>query len=312
MRTIPILFALLAAVPLCAQQEATLQVNAAPTTEALTEATVKVAKTVASVTGETAVLDALMTFSRPTEALTAPSAEDKLTLAVDADGTIKVSNGTDWIATGATVPETGATFQVKVTTIAGANGLTFKVKVGDSEPVSVTSTVAGLGVSELLFDGEGSVTQLAMAAVNTAILPPSEDGQSPELVEKYAEWERTPEKGGAMGSASDTEKADAFAMNVGGKPTLTVTAIEPQADGSVKITVKGAYSKGDVEAEAPLAAINGKLYVTYSETLGETPTVEEVAVSAADGATVEITVPAEKKARFLKASVSLVTPEATL
>ena len=312
MRTIPILFALLAAVPLCAQQEATLQVNAAPTTEALTEATVKVAKTVASSTGETAVLDAQMTFSRPTETLTAPSAEDKLTLAVDADGTIKVSNGMDWIATGATVPETGATFQVKVTTIAGEDGLTFQVKVGDSEPVSVTSTVAELGVSELLFDGEGSVTQLAMAAVGTTILPPSEDGQSPELVEKYAEWERTPEKGGAMGSASDTEKADAFAMNVGGKPTLTVTAIEPQADGSVKITVKGAYTKGDVEAEAPLAAINGKLYVTYSETLGGTPTVEEVAVSAADGATVEITVPAEKKARFLKASVSLVTPEATL
>lgn len=311
MRTIPILFALLAAVPLCAQQEATLQVNAEPTTEALTEATVKVAKTVASAKGETAVLDALMTFSRPTETLTAPSAEDKLTLAVDADGTIKVSNGTDWIATGATVPETGATFQVKVTTIAGANGLTFKVKVGENEPVSVTSTAAG-GVSALLFDGEGSVTQLAMAAVGTTILPPSEDGQSPELVEKYAEWERTPEKGGAMGSASDTEKADAFAMNVGGKPTLTVTAIEPQADGSVKITVKGAYTKGDVEAEAPLAAINGKLYVTYSETLGGTPTVEEVAVSAADGATVEITVPAEKKARFLKASVSLVTPEATL
>lgn len=312
MRTIPILFALLAAVPLCAQQEATLQVNAAPTTEALTEATVKVAKTVASATGETAVLDALMTFSRPTEPLTAPSAEDKLTLAVDADGTIRVSNGTDWIATGATVPETGATFQVKVTTIAGEDGLTFQVKVGDSEPVSVTSTVAELGVSELLFDGEGSVTQLAMAAVGTTILPPSEDGQSPELVEKYAEWERTPEKGGAMGSASDTEKADAFAMNVGGKPTLTVTAIEPQADGSVKITVKGAYTKGDVEAEAPLAAINGKLYVTYSETLGGTPTVEEVAVSAADGATVEITVPAERNARFLKASVSLVTPEATL
>ena len=312
MRTIPILFALLAAVPLCAQQEATLQVNAAPTTEALTEATVKVAKTVASSTGETAVLDAQMTFSRPTETLTAPSAEDKLTLAVDADGTIKVSNGTDWIATGATVPETGATFQVKVTTIAGEDGLTFQVKVGDSEPVSVTSTVAELGVSELLFDGEGSVTQLAMAAVGTTILPPSEDGQSPELVEKYAEWERTPEKGGAMGSASDTEKADAFAMNVGGKPTLTVTAIEPQADGSVKITVKGAYTKGDVEAEAPLAAINGKLYVTYSETLGGTPTVEEVAVSAADGATVEITVPAERNARFLKASVSLVTPEATL
>lgn len=312
MRTIPILFALLAAMPLCAQQEATLQVNAAPTTEALTEATVKVAKTVASATGETAVLDALMTFSRPTEPLTAPSAEDKLTLAVDADGTIRVSNGTDWIATGATVPETGATFQVKVTTIAGADGLTFQVKVGDCEPVSVASTVAGLGVSELLFDGEGSVTQLAMAAVGTTILPPSEDGQSPELVEKYAEWERTPEKGGAMGSASDTEKADAFAMNVGGKPTLTVTAIEPQTDGSVKITVKGAYTKGDVEEEAPLAAINGKLYVTYSETLGGTPKVEEVAVSAADGATVEITVPAEKKARFLKASVSLVTPEATL
>lgn len=303
--------ALLAAWPLLVQAvaEKTLAVNAAPTEEVWGEATVKLARTVAASQGETAVLDAVMTFSRPTEPLETPSSEDLLALAVNPEGQVVVFDGTAWVPTGASVPETGeAALAVQI--VASASGAPcFKVKVGGAGEVSVpTEKVA---VSALLFDGEGSATKVTVAAVNTAILPPAAEGGAQEAaqVRKYAEWARDDAKGGAMANASDAEKADAFAMNVGGKPTLAVTAIEPQTDGAVKITVKGTYEKGDAMADAPLGAIHGTLYATYAETLGGAAKTEAFAVEVAADGTATFTVPAERKARFLRARVALAKPE---
>lgn len=306
--------ALLAAWPLLAQTAAgkTLAVNAAPTEEVWGEATVALARTVAAAQGETAVLDAVMTFSRPTEPLETPSAEDLLALAANPEGQVVVYDGTAWKPTGATVPETGeATLAVRIVASV-SDAPCFKVKVGTAEEVIVPAKK--VAVSTLLFDGEGSATQVAVATVTTAILPPAAEGgaQDEALVEKYAAWAQDAEKGGAMAGASDAEKSDAFAMNVGGKPTLAVTAIEPQADGAVRIAVKGAYEKGGAVADAPLGAIHGTLYATYAETLGGAAKTEAFAVTVAADGTATFTVPAEKKARFLRARVALAKPEDSL
>ncbi len=309
------LFGLLAPLALGAQQAETLELNAAPTVVSWQEAEVTLAKTIAGA-NETAVLDAVITVSRPTETLAAPSAEDKLTLAVDADGAVKVSNGTAWVATGATVPESGeVALPVKIVAATDATGLHFKVRVGTASEVSVAATDATPGISKLLFDGEGSVTGVAVAAVEAAIVPPAAEGasQDPALVSKYAKWAQEATKGGAMAEASESDKADAFAMNAGGKPSLTITAIEPQADASVKIVVRGSYQSGTATAEVPLGDIYGTLYVTYAATLSASPVTETFPlVLNADGKTATITLPAEKQACFLKARVALSEPDNTL
>lgn len=306
--------ALAAVWPVVAQAaaERTLAVNAAPTEEVWGEATVALARTVAASRGETAVLDAVMTFSRPTEPLETPSAEDLLALAANPEGQVVVYDGAAWVPTGATVPETGeATLAVRIVASASESPC-FKVKVGGADELSVPAEK--VAVSALLFDGEGSATKVAVAAVNTAILPPEAEGGAQEAaqVERYAAWAQDEAKGGAMANASDAEKADAFAMNVGGKPTLAVTAIEPQADGAVRITVKGACEREGAVADAPLGAIHGTLYATYAETLGGAARTEAFAVEVAADGTATFTVPAERKARFLRARVALAKPEDTL
>lgn len=318
--------ALCAALPVCAQETSTststLTVNASPTETAQKDDhtfTFEGPESVEVAGGMAVLLDATMTFTLPSEELEAPSAEDKISIAVTPSGNIVVSNGTAWEETGVTVEE-GGSAKVRIVAAQKESGLTFDVCVGEMEqPLTVAASGQGTSFSELAFEGEGSVTGVAVAAVPTGILPPSADGaQDASLVGKYVTWLNDSDKGGAMKGATETEISDAFAMNVGGKPSLTITAITPpEGDKSGSITVAGSYvpvsADGTaVQAEAqpaPLNVINGTLYITYASELGGKATTQEVEITAGDGETKTVTLP--KGAVFVKARVALTPPTDT-
>ena len=271
--------------------------------------------------GMTVLLDATMTFTLPSEDSATPSAEDKISIMANKDGEILVSNGNAWAKSGVTVKDNESK-HVKIATVQETDGkLSFDVTIdGMAEPLRVAATGTGNSFGTLAFEGEGSVTNVAVAAVPTAILPAPEGGtQDAGLVSDYVTWLNTADKGGAMpeGSSND-ELSDAFAMNVGGTPSLAITAITPPTDGQAgSITVAGSYVPASadgtaVQAEAqpaPLNAINGTLYITYASELGGEAKTQAVEISAADGKTKTVTLP--KGAVFVKARVALTQPTDT-
>ena len=308
-----------AALPVCAQSY-DLTVNAPATSETLKDAQTLSISPVSVKGGMTVLLDATMTFTLPSEDPEAPSGEDKISIAVRPSGMIVVSDGTEWKDTGVTVKDNDSK-HVKIATVQGGDGLSFDVTIdGMAESLRVAASGTGTSFGTLAFEGDGSVTGLAVAAVPTAILPAPEGGaQDPEVVAKYTTWLNDADKGGAMPEgSSETELSDAFAMNVGGTPSLAITAITPPADGQPgSITVAGSYvpvsADGTaVQAEAkpaPLDAINGTLYITYASELGGTATTDAVEITAADGETKTVTLP--EGAIFVKARVALTKPTDT-
>ena len=273
--------------------------------------------------GMTVLLDATMTFTLPSEDSATPSAEDKISIMANKDGEILVSNGNAWAKSGVTVKDNESK-HVKIATVQETDGkLSFDVTIdGMAEPLRVAATGTGNSFGTLAFEGEGSVTNVAVAAVPTAILPAPEGGtQDAGLVSDYVTWLNTADKGGAMpeGSSND-ELSDAFAMNVGGTPSLAITAITPPTDGQAgSITVAGSYVPASadgtaVQAEAqpaPLNAINGTLYITYASELGGKATTQEVEITAGDGKTETKTVTLPEGAVFVKARVALTQPTDT-
>ena len=271
--------------------------------------------------GMTVLLDATMTFTLPSEDSATPSAEDKISIMANKDGEILISNGTAWAKSGVTVKDNESK-HVKIATVQETDGkLSFDVTIdGMAEPLRVAASGTGTSFGTLAFEGDGSVTGLAVAAVPTAILPAPDGGtQDAGLVSDYVTWLNDADKGGAMpeGSSND-ELSDAFAMNVGGTPSLAITAITPPADGQAgSITVAGSYvpvsADGTaVQAEAtpaPLNAINGTLYITYASELGGEAKTQAVEISAEDGETKTVTLP--KGAIFVKARVALTQPTDT-
>lgn len=303
--------ALCAALPVCAQTAYDLVVNAPATTEPLEDAQELSISPVSVEGGMTVLLDATMTFTLPSEELEAPSAEDKISIAVDKDGNVVVSNGSTWKKSGVTVKDNESR-HVKIATVQGGDRLSFDVTInGMSEPLRVAASGTGTSFGTLAFEGDGSVTGLAVAAVPTAILPAPEGGtQDAELVSDYVTWLNDADKGGAMPEgSSETELSDAFAMNVGGTPKLEVVAIDPNAGEHGTITIKGSYTRNETEQAADLGAINGTIYVTYSETLDGTATTAEAAVTIEDGETATINLP--EGAVFVKARVALTPPTDT-
>ena len=302
--------ALCAALPVCAQATYDLVVNAPAIKDTLEDKQeLSISPVVTVEGGMTVLLDATMTFTLPSEKLEAPSEEDKISIAVTPDGMIVVSNGTAWAETGVTVADNESKH----------GKLAFDVTI-DDKTVTVAPTADGTEFSTLAFEGDGSVTGLAVAAVPTAILPAPEVGtQDAELVSDYVTWLNDADKGGAMPEgSSETELSDAFAMNVGGTPSLAITAITPPADGQAgSITVAGSYvpvsADGTaVQAEAkpaPLNAINGTLYITYASELGGEAKTQAVEISAEDGETKTVTLP--EGAIFVKARVALTKPTDT-
>lgn len=339
MKRMPALLALLVAAPLMAE---TLTVNVPSTKAYEGDATLALSQEVAVQRGETAVLEATLTMSLPSEPLTpADAAGDRFAIAADSDGLLKVFDGMDWEPLNITgdklfAVEEGDQVLVKVAACwakeekqdAAAYEVYAKNLRTGTEVANVFSTglesasaiQEALTFKEVALEGEGSATAVSMTHVPRGIVPPTansptgEGGQTqdPELLAKYVGWLNAPSKGGAMGAASDAEKSDAFAMNVGGKPALAVTAVEPQADGAVKITVKGSYEKDGAVKEASLKTISGTLYISYSETLSGPAKTETFDVALAEDGTATVLVPAGKKARFLRARVALAKPEDTL
>jgi hypothetical protein len=118
------------------------------------------------------------------------------------------------------------------------------------------------------------------------------------------------DKGGAIvndASLSDADKADAFAMNAGPKPTLMITMINII---NKTITVKGFYEKQTKAVPVDLSQINGTLYLTYASTLTGEVKVDAINFTTQDDGSAIIPMP--EGAVFIKATVALTEPEATL
>lgn len=278
--------------------------------------------------GTTLLLTAQMTFTLPTES---PAYDEevrasKLAITARTDGTILVADGKtgDWVSSGYTVTDGGSVmmraegklkagkwaFKVTFSPIAAANSAVDPAAV---KTVSVVSPASATTLSGFTFTGEGETSALTLGLVDMAILPPAADkAQDPALVEKYVAWLNDEAKGGALAAdAKDAEKQDAFAMNVGGTPSLAIAAIDPETR---KISVVGSYAAADgVQKPVDLAKINGVLTISSQEELGGEAVVQRVDVAAGAGETVTVTFP--EKARFVKAAVSVnpaVTTEAAL
>lgn len=272
----------------------------------------------------TMVLTAQLTFTLPSES---PAYDDevrasKFAITADTDGAILVADGTtgDWVPSGYTVADGGSVQMRAEGKLNSENKLAFKVTFSPVaaaansavdpatvKTVTVVSPAAATTLSKFAFSGEGETAALTLALVDPAILPPAAGGttQDPELVEKYVAWAN--EAGSALASDSAVEssvKQDAFAMNAGGVPSLTITAIDPAAG---TITVAGSYDATEGEAAVDLKAINGVLTIASRESLGGTEKIQTVNVTAAaDGSAVVIPYPAN--ARFVKAAVSVNPP----
>ncbi|MGN0890943.1 MAG: hypothetical protein ACI4W7_04760 [Candidatus Spyradenecus sp.] len=272
----------------------------------------------------TMVLTAQLTFTLPSEspAYDAEVKASKLAITADTDGAILVADGTTgaWVPSGYTVAD-GGSVQMRAEGKLNKDGkLAFKVTFSPVvaaansavdpatiKTVTVVSPAAATTLSKFAFSGEGETAALTLALVDTAILPPPAAGttQDPEMVEKYVAWAN--EAGSALASDSAVEssvKQDAFAMNAGGVPSLTIIAIDP-AEGI--ITVKGSYAAAEGEETVDLKAINGVLTIASRESLGGTEKIQTVNVTAAaDGSAVVIPYP--EGARFVKAAVSVNPP----
>lgn len=319
MKKLPLFAALCLALPLCAAE---LAVNAPATTDTLKDDnTLTLDKSVEVKAGGTVLFSAKLTMTLPSDSIEqSEQAGDKLVVTADADGFVRVYAGGKWYqAQGLTVKEND-TLEVSVEAKGGQDAVKYVVtlKKDDVSSTVETDKVSGLpAFNTVVLAGEGEATGLAVAAVSTGILPPPKDGsQDAELVGKFVDWQNDSDKGGAMKNATETEISDAFAMNVGGKPSLTITDITPpEGDTPGSITVAGSYvpvsadgTALQAEAEpAPLNAINGTLYITYASELGGTATTVEEKISAGDGETKTITLP--PGAIFVKARVALTEPD---
>ncbi len=321
MKRLPLFAALCLALPLCAAEQ--LVVNAPATTESLKDDnTLTLDKAVEVEAGGTVLFSAKLTMTLPTDPIAgSEQADDKLVVTADVDGSVLVYAGGKWHqAQGLTVQD-GDTLEVSVEAKGVQDAVKYVVtltKGGESSKVETDEVVGLPTFNTVVLAGEGEATGLAVAAVPTGILPPSADGapQDAELVGEYVKWLNDPGKGGAMKDATETEISDAFAMNVGGKPSLTITDITPpEGDTPGSITVAGSYvpvsadgTALQAEAEpAPLNKINGTLYITYASALGGKAMTEAKEISAGDGETKTITLP--EGAIFVKARVALTEPD---
>ena len=170
-----------AALPVCAQSY-DLTVNAPATSETLKDAQTLSISPVSVEGGMTVLLDATMTFTLPSEDSATPLAEDKISIMANKDGEILVSNGNAWAKSGVTVKDNESK-HVKIATVQKEGALAFDVTIeGMDTPITVAPTADGTEFSTLAFEGEGAVTNVAVAAVPTAILPaPDGGGRGPRL-----------------------------------------------------------------------------------------------------------------------------------
>ena len=271
---------------------------------------VPIAGTPSVAEGAVSVLTATVLFTIPSET---PAYEDatneKLALAVDSEGYILIANGKtkSWTKTSVKTNEKDP-IAVYAEGRLNDGALVFTVTLNGGTAYEVTSPASGGDLDFVETVGDGEVSTLSLALVDTTIIPGDADAkQDPALVQKYVTWLNDATKGGAMSDDASTEQlADAFAMNVGGMPALDIVAVDPVAG---TVTLKGSSTVGATTNTVSLQAINGKIYLSWSESLSGEVTVSEATIVGGDAN--EITVQLPNAARFVKAAVALEAPEAT-
>lgn len=308
---------LLATTAFCTETSTTITVNKPFEGTLVDSQTVTVSSSSTISNGSVVTVKTQVSFTIPDETpVYTDVANEKLALAADTDGSILVADGKTqtWIKT-QVVAEDGKAVSVAAEGYMKDGKLTFDVKLNDGETVTVVAPATGDKLTAVELVGEGSVNGITLALVDTSIIPAAGgtgDGatnrQDPALIEKYIAWLNDAAKGGAMAEGADAATmANAFAMNTAGKPSLTITAVDPEAG---TITVKGetTLSEDADPTAVQLGTINGKLYLLSAESLTAKPTLTEVDVKVADGDTITLQLP--KGARFNKVTVDLVEPAA--
>ena len=313
MKTSALLCGLMATFALCA--ETTITVNN-PLTGTLTDAqTITVNQSPTITEDAVLVVKTKITFTIPDESPAyAEVTAEKLALAVDTDGTVLIADGATqkWVTSNVVVTEDD-TVEVEAKGYLKDNKLTFDVKLNNEDPITVTAPATTTSLSAVELVGEGSVDGITLALVDTAVLPGGGNGEgAPVLdsnfVQAYMTWVTNVLQGKMPGAAlpEGVNPEDAFVMNVAGKPELKIEHVDP-VNGT--ITLVGKSSVGDNTTTVSLENINGKIYISWTESLSGDVTVTEASVKERSTEKFILNWPNDK-ARFIKAAVSREAPVA--
>ena len=313
MKTSALLCGLMATFALCA--ETTITVNN-PLTGTLTDAQTITVKQSPTITEDAVlVVKTKISFTIPDESPAyADVTAEKLALAVDTNGTVLIADGTTqkWVPSKVVVTEDD-TVEVEAKGYLKDNKLTFDVKLNDEDPINVTAPATTTSLSAVELVGEGSVDGITLALVDTAVLPSGGNGEGAPaldnaLVQAYMTWVTKVLQGKMPGAAlpEGVNPEDAFVMNVAGKPELKIEHVDP-VNGT--ITLVGKSTAGDNTTTVSLENINGKIYISWTESLSGEVTVTEASVKERSTEKFILNWPNDK-ARFIKAAVSREAPVA--
>lgn len=311
MKTSALLCGLMATFALCA--ETTITVNN-PLTGTLTDAqTITVNQSPTITEDAVLVVKTKISFTIPDESPAyADVTAEKLALAVDTNGTVLIADGTTqkWVASNVVITEDDVV-EVEAKGYLKDNKLTFDVKLNNEAPITVTAPATTTSLSAVELVGEGSVDGITLALVDTAVLPGGGNGEGAPaldnaLVQAYMAWVTNVLQGKMPGAAlpEGVNPEDAFVMNVAGKPELKIEHVDP-VNGT--ITLVGKSTAGDNTTTVSLENINGKIYISWTESLSGEVTVTEASVKERSTEKFILDWP-DKKARFIKAAVSREAP----
>ena len=313
MKTSALLCGLMATFALCA--ETTITVNN-PLTDTLTDAqTITVNQSPTITEDAVLVVKTKISFTIPDESPAyADVTAEKLALAVDTNGTVLIADGTTqkWVASNVVVTEDD-TVEVEAKGYLKDKKLTFDVKLNNEAPITVTAPATTTSLSAVELVGEGSVDGITLALVDTAVLPGGGNGEGAPaldnaLVQAYMAWVTNVLQGKMPGATlpEGVNPEDAFVMNVAGKPELKIEHVDP-VNGT--ITLVGKSTAGDNTTTVSLENINGKIYISWTESLSGEVTVTEASVKERSTEKFILNWPNDK-ARFIKAAVSREAPVA--
>lgn len=313
MKTSALLCGLMATFALCA--ETTITVNN-PLTDKLTDAqTITVNQSPTITEDAVLVVKTKISFTIPDESPAyADVTAEKLALAVDTNGTVLIADGATqkWVPSTVVVTEDD-TVEVEAKGYLKDNKLTFDVKLNNEAPITVTAPATTTSLSAVELVGEGSVDGITLALVDTAVLPGGGNGEGAPaldnaLVQAYMAWVTNVLQGKMPGAAlpEGVNPEDAFVMNVAGKPELKIEHVDPMKG---TITLVGKSSVGDNTTTVSLENINGKIYISWTESLSGDVTVTEATVKERSTEKFILNWPNDK-ARFIKAAVSREAPVA--
>ena len=313
MKCTTLLCGLMATFALCA--ETTITVNN-PLTGTLTDAqTITVNQSPTITEDAVLVVKTKITFTIPDESPAyADVTAEKLALAVDTDGTVLIADGATqkWVTSNVVVTEDDSV-EVEAKGYLKDNKLTFDVKLNNEDPITVTAPATTTSLSAVELVGEGSVDGITLALVDTAVLPGGGNGEgAPVLdsnfVQAYMAWVTNILQGKMPGDAlpEGVNPEDAFVMNVAGKPELKIEHVDPVKG---TITLVGKSTAGDNTTTVSLENINGKIYISWTESLSGEVTVTEASVKEPSTEKFILNWP-DGKARFIKAAVSREAPVA--